>query len=81
MNNDGEIIVIDSSKEKDWQTKYLHRSWTPFGGKVVKKEAKKKVPTTSSIEELRSKYVKKFKKNVPNRYKNDVKWIEKKLNE
>lgn len=35
MTKEGEMIVIDSVKEKNWMTKYLHRSGIPFEGADV----------------------------------------------
>ena len=30
MDSDNEIVRIDANKEKDWMTKYRHRSGAPF---------------------------------------------------
>ena len=40
MTKKGDLIVIDSDKEKDRQTKYLHRSGVAFEGSDVILESK-----------------------------------------
>lgn len=76
-----EIIVIDETKEPNWKTKYLHRSWKPFeiDHNEESQVSWETVLNDISIEELQWLYEWEFWKKVPVNKKNDKEWIISKL--
>ena len=69
MNTKGDIITIDSNREKDRMSKYLHRSGVPFDGHDVEMIGKTDEENEEeiNIETARKLYEEKFwKKPHPN---------------
>lgn len=69
------IIQIDSTKEKNWTSKYLHRSGIPFEWEQI--EVVEPIKELS-LELLQDQYEREIGK-LPARYKNDKEWIQSKL--
>ncbi len=77
----GEPTIVDETKE-NWRNLYTKLSGEPFNGwkPVVNEEEKEDSSDASYLESIQNKYVELYWKQLSPAYKNNIVWIEEKIN-